>query len=249
MELEEIRQSLERVGLSSNEAKVYLALLKRGSSKAGRLSKYAQLNRTTTYDVLKSLLDKGLISYIVKGKVKYFEIVSPRDLKEFVKEKEFEVNRVLPSLEVLYKTPEEKHSVTLYYGYKGMRAIFENILQEAKVNYVLDSEGKFSEKMPYFEQHFRKQLEKRKIKIRHITREGRNVNPSNTTQVRYVKKKVVSEAVFNIYSDKIAILIWTEPPEGVVIQNNAAANSLKEYFELLWRAADRHSTLNNKTSN
>lgn len=237
MELEKIKQSLERIGLSSNEAEIYLTLLKRGSSKAGRLSKYAQLNRTTTYDVLKRLLDKGLINYITKGKIKYFEIINPRHLKEFVKEKEFEVNQILPSLENLYKIPEEKHNVTLYYGYKGMRAIFENILQEAKVNYVLDSEGKFSERMPYFEQHFRKQLEKRKMKIRHITRDGRHVNPSNTTQVRYVKKKVVSEAVFNIYSDKIAVLIWTEPPEGVVIQNKAAADSLKEYFELLWKAS------------
>lgn len=242
MELEEIRQSLERIGLSKNESRVYLVLLKRGSSKAGKLSKYTQLNRTTTYDVLKRLLEKGLINYVVKGKVKYFEIVNPRHLKEFIKEKQFEVDRILPSLENIYKTPEEKHNVTLYYGYKGMRAIFENILQEAKTNYVLDSEGRFSEKMPYFAKHFVHQLGRKRIKIKHLVREGRNVSPSKTTEVKYVKKKIVSEAAFNIYNDKIAILIWTDPPEGVVIQNKAVADSLKEYFELLWRNANRHAT-------
>lgn len=249
MELEEIRQGLERAGLSRNEAKVYLTLLRHGSSKAGKLSKYSQLNRTTTYDVLKGLLDKGLISYVVRGKIKYFEIVNPKQLKEFIKEKELEVTRILPSLENLYKIPEEKHNVTLYYGYKGMRAIFENIIQEAKINYVLDSEGKFTEKMPYFAKHFIRQLERKRIKIKHLVRKGRDVSPSKTTEVRYIKKKVVSDAAFNIFNDKIAILIWTEPPEGVIIQNKAVADSLKEYFEILWTSASRHSTLNKKTSN
>lgn len=237
MDLEEIRQSLQRIGLSNNEATVYLALLKRASSKAGKISKYTQLNRTTTYDVLKRLLDKGLIGYVVKGKVKYFEVVNPKQLKEFIKEKEFEVNKIFPSLEKLYTIPENKHNVTLYYGYKGMKTIFEDILQEAKINYVLDSEGEFAERMPYFARYFIRQLEKKKIKIKHLVREGRDINPSKTTEVKYAKKKIASEAVFNIYKDKIAILIWTDPPEGVIIQNKAAADSLKEYFEILWKKA------------
>jgi len=246
MDLGEIRQSLQRIGLSNNEATVYLTLLKRVSCKAGEISKYSQLNRTTTYDVLERLLDKGLIGYVVKGKVKYFEVISPKHLKEFVKEKEFEVNRIFPSLEKLYATPEKKHNVTLYYGYKGMKTIFEDILREAKINYVLDSEGEFTERMPYFAQYFIRQVEKKKIKIKHLVRTGRDVSPSKTTEVRYAKKNIASEAVFNIYKDKIAILIWTDPPEGVIIQNKAAADSLKEYFEILWKKAQQKNQIKMK---
>ena len=52
-----------------------------------------------------------------------------------------------------------------------------------------------------------------------------------------MNKKTKSDAVFNIYRDKIAILIWTDPPEGVVIQNKSAADSLRDYFDILWKQA------------
>jgi hypothetical protein len=108
----------------------------------------------------------------------------------------------------------------------------------------INTEGEFAERMPYFAQYFIRQVEKKKIKIKHLVREGRNISPSKTTEVRYVKKKVASEAAFNIYKDKIAILIWTDPPEGVIIQNKAAADSLKEYFEILWKKAYKRKTMN-----
>ncbi|MBI2545363.1 MAG: MarR family transcriptional regulator [Candidatus Aenigmarchaeota archaeon] len=237
--MEEISKGLERIGLTSNEAQVYLTLLKHGTCKVGKISKISQINRTTTYDVLKRLLDKGLIGYVVKGKVKYFEVSNPNQLKDFVDEKKFEVIKLLPSLEKIYKTPEEKHNVTLYYGYHGVKSIFEDFLRNTKVHYLMDSEGKFSERMPYFAKHFVRQLEKKKIKIKHLVREGRDVHQSKTTEVRYIKKKIASEAVFDIYNDKVAIIIWTDPPEGVVIQNKAVADSLKEYFDILWKHSSK----------
>lgn len=237
--MEEISKGLERIGLTSNEAQVYLTLLKNGSSKVGKISKISQINRTTTYDVLKRLLDKGLIGYVVKGKVKYFEVSNPNQLKDFIDEKKFEVIKLLPSLEKIYKTPEEKHNVTLYYGYRGVKSVFEDFLRNTKVHYLMDSEGKFSERMPYFAKHFVRQLEKKKIKIKHLVREGRDVYKSKTTEIRYVRKKIVSEAVFDIYNDKVAIIIWTDPPESVVIQNKAIADSLKEYFDIIWKNSSK----------
>ncbi len=237
MEISEMQTSLESIGLSANEAAIYLALAKQGSSKAGKISKFTQLNRTTVYDVLKSLLDKGFVSYIVKGKVKYFEAVNPKQFKELLNQMHDEINKILPSLVKIYKEPETKHNVTLYSGVRGIRSIFENILREAKINYVLDSEGQFENKMPYYAQYFIKGLEKKKVQIKHIVREGRKITPSKTTEVRYIKKEIASEATYNIYNDKIAILIWSDPPEGILIQNKDAANSLKEYFEILWSIA------------
>jgi len=65
-------RSLEKIGLTGNESKIYLALLRHGTAKAGKISKRAGINRTTTYDALKRLLEKGLISYVVRENRKYF---------------------------------------------------------------------------------------------------------------------------------------------------------------------------------
>ena len=91
--------ALKTVGLSENEAKVYQALLSLGSSKAGRVSKVAELDRTSTYNSLKSLLEKGLASYVTIGKVKWFAASNPQNLKAFLTDKLERLEDVLPALE------------------------------------------------------------------------------------------------------------------------------------------------------
>jgi sugar-specific transcriptional regulator TrmB len=53
---------LGRLGLTSYEAKVYLALIRRGSASAPQVARIADLPRQRIYDVLASLVEKGLAS-------------------------------------------------------------------------------------------------------------------------------------------------------------------------------------------
>ena len=79
---------LEKLGLTKTEAKVYLSLLKLGSTKTGLLVRKTNLHRATVYDVLKRLIEKGLVSYIIKGKIKYFQVTEPEYFLDKIKEKE-----------------------------------------------------------------------------------------------------------------------------------------------------------------
>jgi sugar-specific transcriptional regulator TrmB len=255
MRLTDLKENLERVGLSSSETNVYLNLLKMGSSKAGKISKECQINRTTTYDALKRLQEKGLVSYVIKANRKWFEAVEPGRLLDYLKEKEDYLQKILSELQAIYKLPKEKHDVTLFYGYKGMKSILMDIIREGKTNYILDSEEQTARKMPHFTKFFIKQVEKKKILLKQLIRDNKEVvewwyepsiKPSKFTQVRFVSKKTPSEAVIKIYGDKVAIQIWTDPPEGVVIQNKSVANSLREYFEILWKSAKTEREIKKK---
>jgi sugar-specific transcriptional regulator TrmB len=228
---------LEDLGLTKIESKVYITLLKLGASLAGKISKEAQLNRTTTYDALKNLTDKGLVSYIIQANRKWFKATNPEIFFELIKEREEEAKKVIPALAMLYKAPKEEHQVTLYYGGKGIKSVFQNMLREGKPIYVIDSEGMFYEKMPYYAPQFIKEIEKRKIKIKHIVRRGVDVHPSKTTEVRYVLENLSSLSVISIYGNKVAITMWTDPPESVIIKNKASAELLKSYFDILWKNA------------
>jgi sugar-specific transcriptional regulator TrmB len=236
---EELVRLLERVGLTGNEAGVFLVLLRSGSSRAGRISKASGINRTTTYDTLKQLLAKGLVNYVVKENRKWFQATNPKRLLEMLREKEEDAREIMPKLVALSKSPEERHNVTLYYGYKGIKTVFQDIVREGKPNCVLDSEGKFTEKMQHYARYLIKQLEKRKIPIKHIVKEGVDIKPSKTTKVRFVPKTEKTSAATNIYGDKIAIIVWTEPPEAVIIQNKEAAESYRFYFNMLWKMAKK----------
>jgi len=233
----ELQERLEKIGLSEVEAKVYIALLRLGSAKAGKIAKDARLNRTSTYDGLKRLLEKGLVGYRVEANRKVFSAVGPERLTGYLKEKEEFAEESLPALKAIWLQPKGKHNVTLFYGNKGVKSVFLDMIKEHQPNCVLDSEGQFTERMPDFAKFFVKQVEKYKIPIRHIVREGVDIKPSKTTQVRFVPRGAASDAVTNIYGNKIAIILWSDTPEAVVIESKSAADAYRNYFEVIWKAA------------
>ena len=64
-------ERLHRLGLTSYEARAYLALLRRDSSTAAETARIAGLPRQRVYDVLSSLVEKGLASTRPGKAVKY----------------------------------------------------------------------------------------------------------------------------------------------------------------------------------
>jgi sugar-specific transcriptional regulator TrmB len=64
-------ERLQRLGLTSYEARAYLALLRRDSSTAAETARLAGLPRQRVYDVLSSLVEKGLASTKPGKAVKY----------------------------------------------------------------------------------------------------------------------------------------------------------------------------------
>ena len=235
--MEKLVKKLKFLGLTKVEANVYLTLLKLGVSKAGKISEKAQLNRTTTYAALKSLLGKGLVSYVVQANRKWFKATNPKYLLELIKEREEEAEKILPKLISMYKSPKDEHQVTLFYGYKGVKSVFQDIIRAGKEVLVIDAEGQFTKKMPYYAPHYVHEIEKKKMKIKHIVRRGVDIHPTKTTVVRYIPKRTKSQSVIDIYGNKVAIIIWSEPPEAVVIKNKTASDSFRNYFEILWKSA------------
>ena len=84
--------SLGNLGLTKVEAKVYLELLKIGSTKTGPLVKKTGLHRATVYDVLKRLIEKGLVNYITKENTKHFQAIDPHSLLDLLKEEQIELD-------------------------------------------------------------------------------------------------------------------------------------------------------------
>ena len=121
-------EKLQKIGLNKNEVKIYLTLLKLGSAQAGKISKEAQINRTTTYDGLERLIEKGLVTYIIEANKKVFRPVSPQIILDQLKEKQKIVEETLPELNKLFKESKEKEESNIYKGRKGIKSILNDIL-------------------------------------------------------------------------------------------------------------------------
>ena len=82
---------LERLGLSVNEAKVYLALLETGLSNASTIVKKTGLHRPNVYYSINRLTEKGLIASCIRQNVNYYQAADPKRLKQLIREKQEEL--------------------------------------------------------------------------------------------------------------------------------------------------------------
>lgn len=235
----DIEKTLENIGFSPNEIKVYLTLNDHGSCKAGRIAKLANIDRSSGYNSLKSLQEKGLVSYVLIGKVKWFQATGPKRLLDYIKEQEEDIKQIIPELHARHKAAKIEGQVRLFKGIKGIKTIFLDIIRTGKDNFVFGSEGQFSEKMPEFALQFDRLKKENNIKTKLILRKGRKELDSKTSEYRYLEDTNESPAVTNIYNGKIAILIWTDEPEGIIIENESAAKAYKSYFDFMWRYAKK----------
>jgi sugar-specific transcriptional regulator TrmB len=83
---------LEKIGLSKAEIQVYLTLLKLGPAPSNRIVRETDLRKSTVYDSIRRLQEKGLVSYVIKDAKKYFEATKPDRLVEFVRDKKRELD-------------------------------------------------------------------------------------------------------------------------------------------------------------
>ncbi len=87
MDQEEIAV-LRELGLTDGEVRVYLALVGLGNTTVGSLIDESKVSSSKVYIILEKLIQKGLATYIIKGKVKYFQANPPNALMDFLKKKE-----------------------------------------------------------------------------------------------------------------------------------------------------------------
>lgn len=230
---------LEQLGLLPNEAKLYLVLLELGQAQAGPISRKAQINRTTTYDILERLIEKGLITYVIQANRKVFLPAAPGRFLERLKEQQKIADEILPELNTLYHSAKAREDVTIYRGKKGIKSILEDILKH-KEYVTLGSRSKFLEIMKHDFIAYQKRKKERRIKSRVILSEShRNSELVRLTygHIRFIPDKYTALTTTYVYGDHIAVVVWSEAPIATVITSKEVAESYKNYFELMWKQA------------
>lgn len=232
---------LQRIGFHINEAKIYLVLLKLGSAQAGKISKEAQINRTTIYDSLERLIEKGLVTYIIEANRKVFKPVAPEKILDQLKEKQKTVEEILPELNKLLKESREKEESDIYRGRKGIRSILNDILKY-KEYIAFGSSGRFLEIMKHDFVLFQKRKKELKINSKVILSESSRKTEQVKlayTNFKYIPDEFSSPTTTFVYNNKTAIIVWSEVPIATLIISKEVSDSYRNYFNLLWKIAKK----------
>jgi sugar-specific transcriptional regulator TrmB len=246
---------LSDIGLTQGEIKVYLSLLKTGSTSTGPLTDDSGVSRSKIYNVLERLMQKGLVSFILKNKIKYFQAAEPSKIKEYLekKENEFkknkeEVEKLMPQLELQQKMGKSVKEAQIYKGLKGIQTVHEHIYQRLKRGeeyfyYGIPAYQDESYHTYWHNAHLRRM--KLGLKVKLLYNEGtdpsilKHRNSQKGCDARYMPIPISTPAWIAGYKDITAIGLPSDEGLVIEIQNQKVADSFKEYFEAFWKLSKK----------
>ncbi|MBT5022357.1 hypothetical protein HOK51_02665 [Candidatus Woesearchaeota archaeon] len=247
--------SFEDLGLSKNESIVYDALLNFDLSSAKPIIEKSGLHRQLVYDALDSLITKGLVSYVIQAKRKYFKAASPRNFMTLFENKQAELTEqknafkeILPDLIKRQKNVQMKQDATLFYGVKGIKSLFDDMLDEKKEILTIGASDVTAEAFAY---HLKFNLPKfhkirinKKIKLQilfstELKKRASEFNNLPFSSARVLPPEFSSNSSTNIYGNKISIILWGSQPFGILINSKEISDSKRKHFKLLWSMAKR----------
>src|SRR3989344_858981 len=234
---------LEHIGLTRNEANVYVELLKTGTAIAKDLTKIMNMHRTSVYGCLQRLEKKGLVSTSIQNKKTYFEDVDPGKLLSLLKEREARLRNVLPELRRLKDTKfYTPHEVQYFKGKQGLKSIFDDILNEKKDYVGWGPERKIESLLKHYFMHYISARKRKKIHGKLIYFEnsrGMDYTSSPLLEIKYLKTIFYSPTAHRVYGDKVAIILLEDDPLCILIKNRKIADSYRKQFNILWKMAKK----------
>jgi len=257
---EQLIQSVEDLGLSQKEARVYLSNLALGSATVQQIADHSGIKRVTTYVILESLANLGLVSQTSQGKKTFFNAEDPVVLRRLMDKKEQEVNDqkhhfedILPQLKTLKSLPKEAPGVKFYDTREGIKAMVASFFaahrQDTQRSLGVSNIDQLFGFFPEFAAaQSNPERVKMKIKSRLIytSKDGAILKDSDVAKNRESRfvpsQKFPFKGDFNVVGNHIVLLSFSaSKPVGITIDSTELADGLTAIFDLAWEAAGQYS--------
>ena len=122
-----IEQILKENGFTDKEAKVYVAVLEYGEATVAQVAQKARLKRTTVYDILEPLRERGIVSIVKRKGTHRIAPLPPQNLIDRFKRSATLAESALPQLiELAYSSPL-KPRTRFYEGMDGLKEVLREM--------------------------------------------------------------------------------------------------------------------------
>jgi len=237
-----IKEKLEKCGLTKNESKIYHILLIKSPIKAQDISKKSNINRSLVYQVLNILINKGLVNYITKEHIKYFSASNPNNLLSVIEEKRIYIKSILPELQELEKIKEIEQDVQVYEGKAGIKSLLTELLNSKTIDF-FGATGELFELLKFYLPRILKELKKKKISCRAIGDQKAKSKfiEQKTINFKSIKNVESYNSPTVIFKDSIGIIsLKTEKPLIIIIKNTFITKTYQNYFNFIWKLANKN---------
>lgn len=253
---------LEKLGLSRNETKCYVALLTMGSGGITKIANYARVNRVNAHHALERLVRRGLAMQEMGEKSRTLTPAPLSHLLELARTHQkrastvrWKIEELIPAFEKLGAGYHEAHrsgdarDVLFFYGEDAFFRVAERTLlipQGSTVcyleikNYFDTSAGTYRN---YDRDYYIPARLGRDIKARVLHKqdaEGRSLKKRDHKEIRETRFLSTDQnfpADIYIYGDEVALLWTTDEINAVVIRGGPILALIHMLFEMVWERA------------
>ncbi|MBU1198753.1 MAG: hypothetical protein KKF46_06155 [Nanoarchaeota archaeon] len=251
-------KTLETAGLTHAQAIIYLTLLELGQTKIGHIIEKTKLQSSVVHNNINKLIEKGLINFVMLGKIKQYSVADPEmfinyleEQKKKIDENKKQIQEIIPKLKSIKEHTKEKTEVEVYKGKRGFKTAFteEYLKLEPKQNIpflALPEEfHKTKEVRDFFSKVNELAIEK-KCTFQGIGPQSiklfwqKSYGKSKSYQLRYVEENFPWDVT--IFKDTILISLWGEENIIIKIKNKDFRDNALRYFNYKWKQAKLQST-------
>ena len=244
----EIIPILKQLGFSEKEIKVYMALLKNGPSSVRTLAAASGINRGSTYDMLKSLKENGLVSFYHKDTKQFFVAEDPSALSknlehriDNLEEVRGHLTQAIPELKSLFNAAGDKPVVKYYEGLGGVKTVLSDVLEttelsKEKLYYVFSSDAIRDYLYKAFPNFTRERI-KKNVKVKAIG-VGHKGTVAELSEKKSLDAKKSSPTYILIYPGKVAMISvnLAKQPLALIIEDEALFATQQQLFDFIWQA-------------
>lgn len=235
---------LKQLGLSSGEAKVYLAVLELGQASVTRIAQKARLKRTSCYGLIDALRERGFVRQTKAGKRTVYDAADPRVFLDILADQTKAAQLLLPTLRALAGAVDKKPQVFFFEGRDGLKHLYKETLAypDAKIRAWL-SAAAFRAEGRWFDEQYRPSRIRQKIYTLAIVSDAPETRGYRDHDVAgFHRTRIDMSGMLGVDSDvlifggkHVALLSWEEMV-GVVIESKRIHDTLRSIFDIHWAA-------------
>jgi sugar-specific transcriptional regulator TrmB len=241
---------LLKLGLTDEEAKVYLAVVEINGGAVSVIARKAGINRVSCYHTLEKLKAKRLLSQYDKGGVKCFAPEPPEKLEEIELEKVNIAKSLLPQLKSLTGALGFKPKIRFYEGQEGVERVFMESLTAKKEILGYTNLKAVTEFFPAFFREYTAMRLKKGIKTRYLSPNtvesvhvidpflSKNYDPNLIEILLVNKDQFPFENEILIFGNTVGIVsLKKEELLGLLVESATFARTMRAVFDLAWLGA------------
>ncbi len=241
--IDQLEKTLVDLGLSENEALLYLSSLNLGATTVLKLARASGIRRTTVYSLIDSLKQKGLMRENIVGFKKTYESESPEKLVRILDTKKSQLQKDMPDLLGLFNKVGGSSVIKHYEGIESIKPIYLETIQDVRSGedyLVITNQAQWFELDTVYFQEYKERRARTGARVRmlfeesDLAREHKKYERNFNEEIKFLPQETHINVDFVCTPKRVIIFQTIQPFSAIVIENEFVVEMYKNLFEVIW---------------